>query len=123
MDLNGIQTESHRFLQVDCLAWLAQPTEKKRYDVILLDPPSFSNSRRMKQVFDVQKDHVQIIGQAMALLERGGVLYFSTNLRGFRLDGEALSDFRINDITDQTIPDDFKQREHVHRCWEMSKSA
>ena len=119
MQLNGAEAEFHRFLQTDCLSWLEHPTEKKRYDIIFLAPPSFSNSKRMKQVFDIQKDHVRIIRQSMKLLEEDGVLFFSTNLRGFRLDEQALDDISCVDITDRTIPFDFKQRKHVHRCWKL----
>ena len=123
MELNAITDDSHRFLQVDCLAWLAQPTVKKLFDIIFLDPPSFSNSKRMRRPFDVQKDHSLIVNQAMKLLEHQGVLYFSTNLRRFKLDHEALKDFSILDITDRSIPVDFKQRKHIHRCWELRHPA
>ncbi len=119
MQLNDQTGENHRFLRTDCLSWLAKPTEKKKYDLIFLDPPSFSNSKRMKQVFDVQKDHVRLIEQAMSLLEKDGILFFSSNLRGFKLDGSGLSDYLVNEITAQTNPFDFKQRKHEHRCWEI----
>ncbi|HIG41088.1 MAG: bifunctional 23S rRNA (guanine(2069)-N(7))-methyltransferase RlmK/23S rRNA (guanine(2445)-N(2))-methyltransferase RlmL [bacterium] len=123
MALNGLSAESHRFLQADCLTWLENPRVNKTYDIIFLDPPSFSNSKRMKDVFEVQKDHGKIIDQAMKHLASDGVLYFSNNLRGFKLRGSELDKFQVEDITDETVPFDFKQRKHVHQCWEIRHLA
>jgi len=119
MALNDINGPAHRFLQADCIAWLENPTEKDKFDIIFLDPPSFSNSKRMQDVFDVQEDHVRLIRLAMERLTPDGVLFFSNNLRRFKLANTELDDFEIADITDQTIPDDFRQRKHIHRCWEI----
>ena len=119
MALNDINGPAHRFLQADCIAWLENPTEKDKFDIIFLDPPSFSNSKRMQDVFDVQEDHVRLIRLAMERLTPDGVLFFSNNLRRFKLANTELEDFEVADITDQTIPDDFRQRKHIHRCWEI----
>ncbi|MDG1206030.1 MAG: bifunctional 23S rRNA (guanine(2069)-N(7))-methyltransferase RlmK/23S rRNA (guanine(2445)-N(2))-methyltransferase RlmL [Pseudomonadales bacterium] len=119
MDLNAINDPAHRFLQADCIAWLENPTEKDKFDIIFLDPPSFSNSKRMQNVFDVQEDHAKLIRQAMELLTPDGVLFFSNNLRRFKLANTELDEFDVADITDQTIPADFRQRKHIHRCWEI----
>ncbi|MBV1877768.1 MAG: bifunctional 23S rRNA (guanine(2069)-N(7))-methyltransferase RlmK/23S rRNA (guanine(2445)-N(2))-methyltransferase RlmL [Pseudomonadales bacterium] len=119
MSLNGFNQSQYQFKQVDCLDWLSRPDSNKQYDIIFLDPPSFSNSKRMQQSFDVQRQHGILITQAMALLADAGVLYFSNNLRGFKLDQALLSEFQISNITAETIPQDFKQKKHIHQCWQI----
>ena len=92
----------HEFVQADCLEWLAnqasQP-DSQHYVLIFLDPPTFSNSKRMEDVFDIQIDHVQLIKNAVSLLTPEGVLYFSTNFRRFKIDNETLSEYDVHDIT------------------------
>ncbi|MGZ8926985.1 MAG: bifunctional 23S rRNA (guanine(2069)-N(7))-methyltransferase RlmK/23S rRNA (guanine(2445)-N(2))-methyltransferase RlmL [Methylobacter sp.] len=116
----------HEFIQADCLEWLAtearQPM-RRLYDLIFLDPPTFSNSKRMDDVFDIQNDHVKLINDALKLLATAGVLYFSTNFRRFKLDSEALSGLTIDDITAATIPDDFARNPKIHYCWRIVKSC
>jgi len=123
--LNPNQGE-HEFIQADCLDWLsneAKQTEPRLYDIIFLDPPTFSNSKRMDEVFDIQLDHVQLINNAVRLLADDGVLYFSTNFRRFKIDLEALADLHINDITAATIPKDFARNPKIHYCWSIKKNA
>ena len=118
--LNGFQLDgSHRLLQADCLAWLEQA--EGSFDLIFLDPPSFSNSKSMTGTFDVQRDHVALLRQALGLLAEGGVLLFSNNLRRFKLDREALADLEIEDITAATIPKDFARNQRIHNCWKISR--
>lgn len=119
--LNGIDLKDHKIERADCVAWLAGPVAE-RYDIIVLDPPSFSNSKRMDEVFDVQRDHAALIKQCMARLKPDGYLYFSNNKRGFKLSDE-LAAFDVEDITRQTLPPDFQQRKHVHQCWLIRNSA
>jgi 23S rRNA (guanine2445-N2)-methyltransferase / 23S rRNA (guanine2069-N7)-methyltransferase len=114
----------HEFLQADCLDWLekeSRQTRPRQYDLIFLDPPTFSNSKRMDDVFDVQKDHVRLIQQATNLLAPEGILYFSTNFRRFSLDNQALSMLHIEDITAKTIPEDFSRDPKIHYCWRIQK--
>jgi 23S rRNA (guanine2445-N2)-methyltransferase / 23S rRNA (guanine2069-N7)-methyltransferase len=114
----------HEFIQADCLDWLnteANEADRKQYDLIFLDPPTFSNSKRMDDVFDIQNDHVQLIKNATALLADNGVLYFSTNLRRFKMEFSALSDLSIEDISASTIPEDFLRNPRIHYCWKISK--
>jgi 23S rRNA (guanine2445-N2)-methyltransferase / 23S rRNA (guanine2069-N7)-methyltransferase len=118
MEVNGFRGEAHRFVQADCLAWLADD-DRARYDLIFLDPPTFSNSKRMQEEFDVQRDHVPLIRQAMSRLDAGGLLLFSTNFRKFRLDIETLADLVITDITKATIPRDFSRDAKAHHCFEI----
>jgi 23S rRNA (guanine2445-N2)-methyltransferase / 23S rRNA (guanine2069-N7)-methyltransferase len=113
----------HEFIQADCLEWLADEAEQpsKYYDLIFLDPPTFSNSKRMEQVFDIQADHVRLINDAVALLSPGGVLYFSTNFRRFKIDKQALSDLIVEDISAATVPEDFARNPKIHYCWRIQQ--
>ena len=96
-----------------------QPDIRVRYGLIFVDPPSFSTSKRMDGTFDVQRDHVDLIRAAMALLEPDGVLIFSNNLRRFRMDLEALADLKLDDISRQTLPKDFARNPRIHNCWRI----
>lgn len=118
-DLNGITGPEHRLITAECRAWMAQ--ELRRYGLIFLDPPTFSNSKRMEDSFDLQRDHVQLIREAVRLLERGGILVFSNNNRRFRLDTEALAELAITDITRETIPRDFARNPRIHQCWQIER--
>ncbi len=123
LEANGLRTAKHKLVQADCLQWLAEQASKgeqvPKYDLIFLDPPTFSNSKRMRDVFDVQEDQEDLITQAMGLLRRGGRLYFSTNKRGFKLSPALQAAFNPLDITEETIPFDFKRRKNIHRCWQF----
>lgn len=112
---------SHEFIQADCLEWLATEAQlaNRHYDLIFLDPPTFSNSKRMENVFDIQADHVQLINNAVSLLSPGGVLYFSTNFRRFKIDKQALSELIVEDISAATIPEDFARDQKIHYCWRI----
>jgi 23S rRNA (guanine2445-N2)-methyltransferase / 23S rRNA (guanine2069-N7)-methyltransferase len=89
------------------------------YDLIFMDPPTFSNSKRMEEVLDIQRDHVSLVQAAMKLLRPGGVLLFSNNYRRFSLDYEALAGFDIRDITAQSLDPDFKRSKGIHVCFEI----
>lgn len=113
--LNGLSESRNRLEQADCLKWLEENTQQ--FDVILLDPPSFSNSKRMEDVLDIQADHVTMIHHAMRALAEDGTLIFSNNLRSFKLDYDALKDYTIQDISAQTIDQDFQRNAKIHQCW------
>jgi 23S rRNA (guanine2445-N2)-methyltransferase / 23S rRNA (guanine2069-N7)-methyltransferase len=113
--LNGLSESKNRLEQADCLKWLEE--NDQQFDLILLDPPSFSNSKRMEDVLDVQRDHVDMIHNAMRALAEDGTLIFSNNLRTFKLDAEALSAYTITDISAKTIDEDFKRNPKIHQCW------
>ncbi len=114
---NGLAGPKHELMQADCLAWLAEESKRqtRRYDLIFLDPPTFSNSRRMQAAFDIQKDHPELIRQAASLLEPGGLLIFSTNFRKFRL--QSLDGLVAEDISVKSIPTDFQRNPRIHYCW------
>ncbi|MCP5149370.1 MAG: bifunctional 23S rRNA (guanine(2069)-N(7))-methyltransferase RlmK/23S rRNA (guanine(2445)-N(2))-methyltransferase RlmL [Ectothiorhodospiraceae bacterium] len=119
--LNGLDRRRHRYQRADCLRWLEDEAGRAgpRYDLILLDPPTFSNSKRMASTLDVQRDHVTLIRAACRLLAPGGTLVFSTNRRRFRLDREQLEALDVRDIGARTVPPDFARRPDVHRCFEI----
>ena len=122
LELNGLHGGRHALLQADCLEWLSEAAHSHgRYDLIFLDPPTFSTSKRMKGTFDVQRDHVELIRKCASLLVPGGLLIFSTNHRKFRLDTSALADFRVEDITRRTIPKDFERNPRIHYCWMIGR--
>lgn len=118
MELNGLLKAQHQLIRSDCLQWLQQP-HQNRYDLIFMDPPTFSNSKRMDDVLDVQRDHVQLIKGAMQQLREDGVLIFSNNYRRFTIDREALAAYEIRDITAQTLDPDFKRNSKIHCCFEI----
>ncbi len=118
--LNGF-SEKHRLVQGDVLEWL--PDDDERFDLILLDPPTFSNSKRMSDVFDVQKDHAHLVRLTMARLESGGVLYFSNNFRKFKLDAVLASEFSVQDISAQTLDPDFQRRPGIHHAWRITHAG
>jgi len=120
-DLNGMAARGHRLVQADARRFIEDEARGgARYDLVVLDPPSFSNSKRMDGVLDVQRDHPALIRGCMALLAHGGELLFSTNLRSFRLDEAALAGLRIEDISAQTVPPDFRNRK-IHRCFRIER--
>jgi 23S rRNA (guanine2445-N2)-methyltransferase / 23S rRNA (guanine2069-N7)-methyltransferase len=120
LELNGIRGRNHEIIRADCTEWLAQAQrDGRRYGLIFLDPPTFSNSKFMEDNFDVQRDHVALIRGAVALLEPDGVLIFSNNFRRFKLDTEALADLAIEDISAATLPPDFERNPKIHRCWKI----
>jgi len=120
--LNGLDPRRHRLLQADCLDWLRQEHDQ-RYGLIFLDPPTFSNSKRMRTTFDVQRDHVSLLQQVARLLTPDGVLIFATNCRRFRLAAGQLVGLRVEDVTAQTIPRDFARNPRIHRCWLLTRAA
>ncbi len=122
-ELNGfdVESEQYRFVKADCVDWLGKAEGK--YDLIFMDPPSFSNSKKMEGVLDIQRDHVSLIENAMKLLTEEGVLVFSNNLRSFKLDEESLTDFAFSDVSARSIPKDFERRQKIHKCWLMCHSS
>ena len=118
--LNGFSEASNSFVQQDCFRWL-KAQKGELYDLIFMDPPTFSNSKRMADVLDVQRDHVELIQLAMALLRPGGKLIFSNNYRRFKLEATLSEQYEIRDITRQTIDLDFKRNTRIHQCFEICK--
>jgi len=115
--LNGLSDTLHRVIQADCMRWLDENQEQ--FDIIFLDPPTFSRSKRMQDDFDVQRDHVMLIRKALRHLAPNGVLFFSNNFRKFKLEDNQLFDLDIQDITTKTIDKDFMRDRKIHNCFEI----
>jgi len=108
----------HELVQADVLAWLEEPPHT-RYDLIFLDPPTVSRSKRMARELDLQRDHVELIRTTLLRLAPGGLLIFSNNFRKFRLDSAGLGDLEVKDVTAATIPKDFARDHRIHHCFEI----
>jgi 23S rRNA (guanine2445-N2)-methyltransferase / 23S rRNA (guanine2069-N7)-methyltransferase len=119
LGLNDIPLPGHELIQADCLQWLDEVAGRRRFDLVFLDPPSFSTSKRMTETLDIQRDHVALIRATTRLLAPGGLLIFSNNLRRFRMNHQALSDLEIQDISRETIPRDFARNMRIHQCWRI----
>jgi 23S rRNA (cytosine1962-C5)-methyltransferase len=110
MQLNGFEDAGkYKFIQADVLQYLKTISENS-FDLIILDPPTFSNSKRMKDILDIQRDHVRLINDCLRVLKPGGKIYFSTNFKRFVLDTASIQSSLIKDITKQTTPFDFEGR-------------
>ena len=116
--LNGFGGANHALYRADCLQWLEEQAARgPRFDLIYVDPPTFSNSKRMEGVLDVQRDHVGMIRRSLKLLRPAGRLVFSTNYTRFKLDEDALGDLSIEDISAATVPKDFERHARIHKCF------
>jgi 23S rRNA (guanine2445-N2)-methyltransferase / 23S rRNA (guanine2069-N7)-methyltransferase len=126
MARNGFSGAQHRRVQADVLQWIdaAAATPDSRYDLVFCDPPTFSNSKRMQETWDVQRDHVALLTRTAEVLAPGGVLFFSCNRRKFSLDLEALTlaGLECENVTARTIPKDFERKPGVHSCWLIRRS-
>jgi 23S rRNA (guanine2445-N2)-methyltransferase / 23S rRNA (guanine2069-N7)-methyltransferase len=122
--LNNMAISQHELLRADCLEWLAAASEDRRkagvttgFDLIFLDPPTFSNSKKMDAVLDIQRDHPQLIEQAMSLLSPDGTLVFSNNFRKFSMDDQLVEKFQVQNVTADTLDPDFQRNQKIHHCW------
>jgi len=120
LSVNGLAGPVHGFVQADCREWLAAAAERQaRFDLIFLDPPTFSNSKRMEGVLDIARDHPQLIDASARLLAPGGLLVFSTNAQRFRLAGELSGRYSVADVSAATLPEDFARNPRIHRCYDI----
>ena len=120
-ELNSLNTSNHELLRADCTKWLE--TEGEVFDVIFLDPPTFSNSKKMDSVLDIQRDHGDMIRAAMAKLAPQGVLIFSNNFRKFKLDALTERQFNCENITPQTLDKDFERNPRIHNVWKITRRS
>lgn len=116
-ELNGISVNKHEFVRADCLEWLR--TNQQRFDIIFLDPPTFSRSKRMEQTFDVQRDHAIVITQCMNMLNPSGTLLFSTNFQRFKLAMELTEHYAVINTSERTLPKDFAGNPRIHQTFEL----
>lgn len=116
--LNELATPAHGFVQANCLTWLEeQRTTARRWDLMFIDPPTHSRSKRMTEDFDVQRDHAKLLNLARELLTPRGTIVFSNNYTRFKLDANALAAFEIEDISRNTVPEDFSRNLRIHCCF------
>lgn len=122
LELNNISLRNHRLHQADCLQWLADCRE--RFELIFVDPPTFSNSKRMENSWDVQRDHIALMKQLKRILTANGTIVFSNNKRGFKMDFDGLAELGLTaeNISHKTLPLDFERNPHIHNCWIVKHS-
>lgn len=116
--LNQLELGNHEFVRANCMEWLGQAIESKKhgFDLIFIDPPTFSNSKKMDKHFDIQTEHVALLKQALSLLNPGGKLLFSNNFKRFKMEFSAPEGYRIRELTKETTSRDFA-RKPLHRSW------
>ena len=118
-ELNGIDLAKHQIIRADVFQYLQTAFEAgKQFDLIVMDPPSFSNSKKMSDTLDIQRDHARLIQGAMKLLAPNSLMYFSNNLRSFELDESIAEQYLVKDISKQSVPDDFCNKK-IHQCREI----
>jgi len=106
--LNGpVDGATRRFIHADVKQWLDE-APPRGYDLVIMDPPTFSNSKRMKDFLDIQRDHAELINKTLRAMTSGGVLYFSTNYRKFQIETQKIMAASVKDITNATTPFDFQ---------------
>ena len=119
--LNGLLTEDHRFIRSDAITYLRNLDPVERFDVVVVDPPTYSNSKRTEEDWNIQRDYVTLLNQLAPHVTPQGVVYFSTNFRRFKFDSSALENLTAHEISKQTVPEDFRNR-RIHRCWRLMRT-
>jgi 23S rRNA (guanine2069-N7)-methyltransferase / 23S rRNA (guanine2445-N2)-methyltransferase len=119
--LNKLVSHKYQFVQANCLQWLKEHDGK--YDLVFIDPPTFSNSKRMEDTFDVQRDHVVMLKDALKVLSDDGEIIFTNNKRNFKMDSEAMTELglEVECLTDVTRDRDFARNKHIHNSWSLKK--
>ena len=117
--LNDIEGKQHKLIQADCLQWLEKCD--RQFDLIFVDPPTFSNSKRMEESWDVQRDHVKLMSNLKRVLSNNGAIVFSNNKRGFKMNLVALEELGLSavEISHKTLPLDFERNKQIHNCWKI----
>ncbi len=118
MALNGFTGRQHCFVRSDARDFLRQLPASAVYDLAVVDPPTFSNSKRTDDDWEIQSGHVEVLNSVLQHMNPGGIIFFSTNSRRFKLDEAALATNQIREISRQTVPPDFRNR-RIHRCWRI----
>lgn len=116
--LNGYGDVRHQHVRSDVVRWVEQ-NRGKQWDLVVLDPPSYSASKLMDGDFDVQRDHPKLLETVLGLLAPGGTLYFSTHYRGFVLEEACLGGRSFEELTPGSIPEDIRERD-IHRCFRIT---
>jgi 23S rRNA (guanine2069-N7)-methyltransferase / 23S rRNA (guanine2445-N2)-methyltransferase len=120
MRLNGYTGDDHLYFRDDVMNFVTNPPEGAEYDLVVIDPPTFSNSKRMQDIWDIQRDHVELVTRVLKLMPPGGIIYFSTNFRRFKMAAHKIETIKTYEISAKTVPADFRNK-RIHRCWRMIK--
>lgn len=117
LQLNELEGRQHKLIQADCLQWLEKCD--RQFDLIFIDPPTFSNSKRMEESWDVQRDHIKLMKNLKRILRPHGCIVFSNNKRGFKMDFDGLTALGLTaqEISDKVRSLDFERNKHIHNCW------
>ena len=116
--INGLDGDQHQFIHQDTMQFIQDHPVKPTYDLVVIDPPTFSNSKRTEKDWTVQGQAEQLLERVLPLVIPGGVIYFSTNFRRFKFQPENLDLSEAHEISRQTVPEDFRNR-RIHRCWRL----
>ncbi|AFY03190.1 class I SAM-dependent methyltransferase [Bdellovibrio bacteriovorus] len=116
--LNNLDPAKHNFINADVLEWMRITKLPNTFDVIFLDPPTFSNSKKMDESFEVERDQEFLVESCMNMLRPEGILYFSNNKRKFKISPAVLSKYKVKEITTESIPQDFHDKK-IHNCFEI----
>jgi 23S rRNA G2069 N7-methylase RlmK/C1962 C5-methylase RlmI len=122
LELNGFTGPEHELIRSDIREFIDSLKPRDQWDLAVVDPPTFSNTKDNEEVWDVQRDHAELLSRLAHNISPGGVVYFSTNFRRFKLEEAALADYTIRNITRQTIPEDFRN-ERIHACWQLVRKV
>src|SRR6185312_13665177 len=118
--LNGFAGSRHALVQADCREWLeGLDSSREQFDLIFLNPPTFSNSKRMQGVLDIVRDHPELLAACARVLAPGGLILFSTNAQRFRVAESVGELYALEDISAATIPEDFSRNPRIHRAYEL----
>jgi 23S rRNA (guanine2445-N2)-methyltransferase / 23S rRNA (guanine2069-N7)-methyltransferase len=120
MEQNGFTGPEHTFVREDVVRFVREHAAGEQYDLAVVDPPTFSNSKRTEEIWDVQRDHAGLLNDVLELMPEGGKIYFSSNFRRLKFDPEAIRADQIHEISKQTVPEDFRNK-RIHRCWVITK--
>ena len=123
--LNGFEVGgAHELVRADVVQWLEEQADRgaSKWDLIVLDPPPFSTSKRMRGDFNVQRDHPDLVINALRVLSPEGVLYFSTNYLGFELEPGRIPGASFEELTPGSLPEDYSRKDS-HRLWRITRGA
>ena len=118
LSINGFDEDGHRIIRSDTMEFLQRLKPAEKFDLVVVDPPTFSNSKRTEKIWDVQRDYTELLKRLAANVRTDGVVYFSTNFRKFKFDDSALQEYSCREISKQTVPEDFRNKK-IHRCWKL----
>ncbi len=118
LHLNGFDSDAHQFVRQSAVDFVYEHRREPTYDLAVVDPPTFSNSKRTDSLWDVQRDAVPLLQQLLLLMKPGGVIYFSNNFRQFKMNAADLAASHVHEISNQTVPPNYRNRK-IHRCWRI----